>query len=145
MLYFLVYIFLEVIISVNISSAIGGLVTFLEIIISGFIGVSLLMNFKSNFRENLNAVSYDCMNLKQFQNLNLFTLIGAIFMVLPGFFTDILGALMQFSVFTTMLVNSYNVKFAKCKTNFDTYQTNNIKKESNVIDVEIINDNSRIS
>ena len=145
MLYFLVYIFLEVIISVNISSAIGGLVTFLEIIISGFIGVSLLMNFKSNFRENLNAVSYDCMNLKQFQNLNLFTLIGAIFMVLPGFFTDILGALMQFSVFTTMLVNSYNVKFAKCNTNFDTNQTNNIKKESNVIDVEIINDNNRIS
>jgi 2-isopropylmalate synthase/UPF0716 protein FxsA len=145
MLYFLVYIFLEVIISVNISSAIGGLVTFLEIIISGFIGVSLLMNFKSNFRENLNAVSYDCMNLKQFQNLNLFTLIGAIFMVLPGFFTDILGALMQFSVFTTMLVNSYNVKFAKCNTNFDTNQTNNVKKESNVIDVEIINDNNRIS
>jgi len=145
MLYFLVYIFLEVIISVNISSAVGGLVTFLEIIISGFIGVSLLMNFKSNFRENLNAVSYDCMNLKQFQNLNLFTLIGAIFMVLPGFFTDILGALMQFSVFTTMLVNSYNVKFAKCNTNFDTNQTNNVKKESNVIDVEIINDNNRIS
>ena len=145
MLYFLVYIFLEVIISVNISSAIGGLVTFLEIIISGFIGVSLLMNFKSNFRENLNAVSYDCMNLKQFQNLNLFTLIGAIFMVLPGFFTDILGALMQFSVFTTMLVNSYNVKFAKCNTNFDTNQTNNVEKESNVIDVEIINDNNRIS
>ena len=145
MLYFLVYIFLEVIISVNISSAIGGLVTFLEIIISGFIGVSLLMNFKSNFRENLNAVSYDCMNLKQFQNLNLFTLIGAIFMVLPGFFTDILGALMQFSVFTTMLVNSYNVKFAKCNTSFDTNQTNNVKKESNVIDVEIINDNNRIS
>jgi len=145
MLYFLVYIFLEVIISVNISSAIGGLVTFLEIIISGFIGVSLLINFKSNFRENLNAVSYDCMNLKQFQNLNLFTLIGAIFMVLPGFFTDILGALMQFSVFTTMLVNSYNVKFAKCNTNFDTNQTNNVKKESNVIDVEIISDNNRIS
>jgi 2-isopropylmalate synthase/UPF0716 protein FxsA len=85
------------------------------------------------------------MNLKQFQNLNLFTLIGAIFMVLPGFFTDILGALMQFSVFTTMLVNSYNVKFAKCNTNFDTNQTNNVKKESNVIDVEIINDNNRIS
>ena len=145
MLYFLVYIFLEVIISVNISSAIGGLVTFLEIIISGFIGVSLLINFKSNFRENLNAVSYDCMNLKQFQNLNLFTFIGAIFMVLPGFFTDILGALMQFSIFTTMLVNSYNVKFAKCNTNFDTNQTNNVKKESNVIDVEIINDNNRIS
>ena len=84
------------------------------------------------------------MNLKQFQNLNLFTLIGAIFMVLPGFFTDILGALMQFSVFTTMLVNSYNVKFAKCNTNFDTNQTNNVKKESNVIDVEIISDNATI-
>ena len=143
--YFLVYIFLEVLISVNISSSIGGLMTFIEIVMSAFIGVSILMNFKATLRENLSAVSYNCIDLQQFQKLNLFTLIGAIFMILPGFFTDILGGLMQFSVLTSMLVNRYNVKSGNCKTNFDTNQTNNMKKDSNVIDVEIISDNNRIS
>ncbi len=141
MLYFVVYLFLEVLISVNISSAIGGLMTFLEIVMSAFIGVSILMNFKSTLRENLSAVSYNCIDLQQFQKLNLFTLIGAILMIVPGFFTDIIGGLMQFSVLTSMLVNRYNVKSGNCKTNFET---NNIKKDSDVIDVEIISDNASI-
>jgi 2-isopropylmalate synthase/UPF0716 protein FxsA len=145
MQYILVYIFIEVLVSVNISSSLGGLMTFLEIVMSGFIGMSILMNFKSNLRENLSAVSYSCIDLKQFQQLNLFTLIGAIFMILPGFFTDILGVLMQFSVVTNMLVNRYHIKSGNCKVDFDTYQTNNIKKDPNVIDVEIISDNNRIS
>ena len=139
MIYFIVYLFLEVLISVNISSAIGGLMTFIEILLSAFIGISILVNFKSTLRENLYAVSYDCIDLEQFQKLNLFTLIGAIFMIVPGFLTDILGALMQFSVFTTMLVNRYHFKSANCSTK---YEQNNIKKDIDVIDVEIISDNS---
>jgi 2-isopropylmalate synthase/UPF0716 protein FxsA len=145
MQYILVYIFIEVLVSVNISSSLGGLMTFLEIVMSGFIGMSILMNFKSTLRENLSPVSHSCIDLKQFQQLNLFTLTGAIFMILPGFFTDILGVLMQFSVVTNMLVNRYHIKSGNCKVDFDTYQTNNIKKDPNVIDVEIISDNNRIS
>jgi len=139
MIYFVVYLFLEVLISVNISSSIGGLMTFIEIVFSAFLGISILINFKSTLKENLNAVSYDCIDLKQFQKLNLFTLIGAIFMIVPGFFTDIIGLLMQFSVFTSMLVNRYHVKSSTCKPRFDT---KNIKKDSDVIDVEIISDNT---
>ena len=141
MLYFVVYLFLEVLISVNISSAIGGLMTFFEIMMTAFIGMSILVNFRKTLVENLTAVSYSCIDLEQFQKLNLFTLIGAIFLIVPGFFTDIVGLLMQFSVLTSMFVNRYNVKSGNCKPN---YENINSQKDSNVIDVEIINDNTSI-
>jgi len=142
MKYFLLYLFLEVIVSVNISSYIGGLITFFEILLSAFIGISILINFRKTLVENMTAVSYNCIDLEQFQRLNLFTLFGAILLIIPGFLTDILGILLQFGVFTSMIVNRYNVKSGKCNTNFTNQ--NNLKKDSNVIDVEIISDNSTI-
>ncbi len=141
MIYFLIYLFFEVLIFVNISSAIGGLATFFEIILSAIFGIVILMNFKSTLSENLRAVSYNCIDLKQFQSLNLFTIFGAILLILPGFLTDLVGILLQFSVFTTMLVNRYNVKSGKCKTN---YKKNSREKDIDVIDVEIISDNTYI-
>jgi len=143
MLYFVVYLFLEVLISVNISSSIGGLMTFLEIIMTAFIGISILLNFRKTLVENLTAVSYNCIDLEQFQKLNLFTLIGAIFLIMPGFLTDIIGILMQFSVITSMFVNRYNVKSGSCNTS-KNYENINTQKDPNVIDVEIINDNTSI-
>ena len=136
MIYFLLYLFLEVIVSVQISSAIGGLATFFEILLSAFVGISILVNFRKNLVENMTAVSYNCIDLEQFQRLNLFTLIGAILLIVPGFLTDILGILLQFSVFTSMIVNRYNVKSGKCNSSFE--EQNHIKKDSDVIDVEII-------
>jgi len=141
MIYFVVYLFLEVLISVNISSYIGGLATFFEIVASAFFGISILVNFRKTLVENMTAVSYNCIDLKQFQSLNLFTIFGAILLIIPGFMTDILGLLLQFSVFTSMLVNRYNVKSGKCKTD---HEKNHIKKDTDVIDVEIISDNTPI-
>ena len=69
MIYFIVYLFLEVLVSVNISSAIGGLATFFEIILSAFIGISILVNFRKTLVENFTAVSYNCIDLEQFQKL----------------------------------------------------------------------------
>ena len=140
--YFLVYLFLEVLISVNISSAIGGLATFFEIMLSAIYGISILMNFRNTLMENMTAVSYSCIDLEQFQKLNLFTIFGGILLIVPGFLTDILGILFQFSAFTSMAVNRYNVKSGKCNTEF---KQNNIQKDSDdVIDVEIISDNTPI-
>jgi len=145
MIYFVVYLFLEVLVSVNISSAIGGLATFFEIILTAFLGISILVNFRKTLVENLTAVSYDCIDLQQFQSLNLFTLIGAILLIVPGFMTDILGGVMQFSVLTSMFVNRYNVKSGNCEAKTqENFRQNNIQKDSDVIDVEIINDNTSI-
>ena len=145
MLYFLAYLFLEVLISVNISSSIGGLATFIEITLSAFLGVSILINFRKTLVENMTAVSYSCIDLEQFQKLNLFTLFGAILLIVPGFMTDIVGVLLQFGVFTSMIVNRYNVKSGNCKPKQDeSYHTNIRQKDSDVIDVEIISDNPAI-
>jgi len=141
-IYFIVYLFLEVLISVNISSQIGGLATFFEIIASAFVGLSILVNFRKTLVENMTAVSYNCIDLEQFQRLNLFTLFGAILLIIPGFLTDIMGVLLQFSVFTSMIVNRYNVKSGNCKSSFS--EQANLKKDSDVIDVEIISDNATI-
>ena len=142
MIYFIAYLFLEVLISVNISSQIGGLATFFEIIASAFVGLSILVNFRKTLVENMTAVSYNCIDLEQFQRLNLFTLFGAILLIIPGFLTDIMGALLQFSVFTSMIVNRYNVKSDNCNSSFSEQE--NIKKDSDVIDVEIISDNATL-
>jgi len=139
MIYFIVYLFLEVLISVNISSVIGGLATFFEIIISAFIGISILINFRKTLVENMTTASYGAIDLEQFQRLNLFTIIGGILLIVPGFLTDILGVLLQFSALTTMAINRFNIKSGKYKTN---QKQNNITKDSDVIDVEIINDNT---
>ena len=146
MIYFVIYLFLEVLVSVNISSSIGGLATFFEIVFTAFIGISILVNFRTTLLHNITAVSYHAIDLTEFQRLNLFTIIGAILLIIPGFMTDILGALMQFSVFTSMLVNRYNVKSGNYKPSNNQENINNIEKniqkDSDVIDVEIISDSS---
>ena len=143
MVYFLLYLFLEVIISVNIAGKIGGLATFFELIGSAMVGIIILANFKNSLVQNLQSVSLKKIDLQEFQRLNIFTLVGAILLIIPGFLTDIIGALLQFSVITTMLVN----KFAAPKVdpfqdiNYNNY--NNDKEISDeIIDVEIISDNS---
>jgi 2-isopropylmalate synthase/UPF0716 protein FxsA len=143
MIYFIIYLFLEVIVSVNISSAIGGFATFIEIILSALVGISILVNFRATLMENMSAVSYNCIDLEQFQRLNLFTLFGAILMIVPGFLTDILGGLLQFGVITSMIVNRYNVKSGNCKTPYNDNKTN-FEKDSDVIDVEIISDSTTV-
>ncbi|WP_297441694.1 FxsA family protein [Sulfurimonas sp.] len=139
--YFIIYLFLEVLVSVQISSAIGGLATFFEILFTAFVGISILVNFRKTLVENMSAVSYNCIDLAEFQRLNLFTLIGAILLIIPGFLTDILGVLLQFSALTSMIVNRYNVKSGKCNTSFKEEQIDK-QKDSDVIDVEIISDSS---
>jgi 2-isopropylmalate synthase/UPF0716 protein FxsA len=139
MIYFLIYLFFEVIISVNISSAIGGLNTFFEIMLSAFVGISILINFRSTLSENMSAFSMHHIDLEEFQRLNIFTLVGAFLLIVPGFLTDILGLLLQFSVFTKMLVNRFT---AKSHMDRPTHHQTTIEKEDNVIDVEIIHDDT---
>ncbi|WP_321778599.1 FxsA family protein [Sulfurimonas sp.] len=143
MKYFVIYLFLEVLISVNVSSAIGGLVTFFEIILTATIGIYLLMNFRETLLQNITAVSYHAIDLREFKRLNLFTIIGAILLIIPGFLTDAIGALMQFSVFTSMLVTRYNVNAGNYEAQKqEEHIQKNIKKDSDVIDVEIISDDT---
>ncbi len=140
MIYFLIYLLLETLVSVEISSVLGGFATFLEIVITAFVGIAILSNFRNTMVENLRAVSFGQIDLEEFQRLNLFTIIGAILLIIPGFLTDIIGALLQFSAFTSMLVNRYGVQSKNKNDMFYTHETYETYKENDddVIDVEII-------
>lgn len=134
MIYFLLYLFLEVVISVNIASQIGGVWTFVELIASAVTGFIILVNFKGTLSENIHALNQARIDPMEFQQLNLFMLLGAMLLILPGFLTDIIGILLQFSVVTKMLVNRF---VAKSPRN-SSYSA----KDENVIDVEIVDDDT---
>ena len=135
MIYFLIYLFLEVVVSVNIASAIGGVWTFVELIASAALGFVVLANFKGTLAENIHALNHARIDPMEFQQLNLFTLLGAFLLILPGFLTDIIGLLLQWGVVTKMLVNRFVAQSQPHHTS-----NSSIKRDENVIDVEIVDD-----
>ncbi|WP_024953999.1 FxsA family protein [Sulfurospirillum arcachonense] len=137
--YFLVYLLLEVFVSVNISSNIGALATFLEIIFSAMVGFILLANFRNTLMESMQAMQKRTISMQEFQKLNAFTLLGALLLIVPGFFSDIIGLFLQFSFFATLFAK----KILHVKDNIDIDDIQNIdrtKENNEIIDVEVIDD-----
>lgn len=129
------YIFAEVLISVQVAGVIGGLGTFFEIMFSGFIGLLLLLNVKTTMIESLKAMSNNCITMREFQELNIFALLGAVLLILPGILSDMIGILMQFSVFTALIASRFNKSNGECTPN---------QGENNVIDVEIVHNSTKL-
>ena len=150
MIYFLIYLFIEVMVSSFFVTLIGGLNTFLEILFSAFIGVYILNNFKYSMNENINKIRTGQITQEEFITTNASKSFGAILLIVPGFFTDIVGILLQLGLFVTLVSKIFSVKVGKHtiyrSTHFtsDKQYTNNNKKEidNEIIDVEIIDDNT---
>jgi len=136
--YLLLYLFVETLVSVAIASSIGGLLTFFEIIISAFVGFVIIATFNYSIRDSLNAVVRGEMSQSEFQRMNLASIGGAILLIIPGFFTDIVGLLLQFqkiaSIFAIKILQLKNNNQEK-KEKFDPFTK---QGEDDVIDVEVI-------
>lgn len=134
MIYFLIYLFLEVVVSVNIASKIGGVATFIELILSAMSGIILLSNSRFTVFESMRSLANGEITMEEFQKLNLFSILGAILLIIPGFFSDILGLFLQFSFFGTLFAKKIlHLKRKKGMQN----------EESDVIDVEIIEEHPK--
>ncbi len=127
MLYFLLYLFIETFVSVQIASAIGPLWTFLEIIASALYGMWIIKNMHIQMMATMQALANGEISVEEFESMNLYTLVGAILLIIPGFFTDILGILLQFGVFSRFIAR----KIFKLKSK-------RASEDKDVIDVEII-------
>lgn len=125
----IIYLFLEIYLSVTIASEIGALATFLEVIVSALLGAFFLKSFQHNSMNYLQSLSRGEMSLDDFQKFGVYTLIGSILLIIPGFLTDILGLLLQFSGFGKIFAS----KIIKPKHN-----ANSFNKEDEIIDVEVI-------
>ncbi len=125
-------------ISTKMASAIGGFSTFLEIIVSAMVGFSLVANFRYTFFESLNALNNRSISIEEFQKLNAFSLLGAFLLILPGFFSDFLGLMLQFSFFATLFARK--ILHVKSRDRYENFKDKGI--DDDVIDVEIIEHNT---
>jgi len=128
---FILYLFFEVLLSVTVSSYIGALWTFIEIVVTMFLGVWIILTLKQEAFKQLQQMANNLLSMEAFAQMNLFSFLGAIFLIIPGFLTDILGLLLQFSWVSNVIVNRFSAKYDSCSQP---------KGEDNVIDVEIVDD-----
>lgn len=140
MVYFIVYLFLEVYISVNTFSSLGAFGSFIEIILSAFIGLVLLVNFRYTLSESLMALRNQNITPQTFKALNILTIIGAIFMILPGILSDVLGVLMQFGFVSTFIKNRLGVQSS---SNYNNFTKTDKRSDDEIIDVEVIDHNTK--
>lgn len=130
MISFLIYLFLEVMVTTQIASRIGGVATFIEIISSAAVGIVILLNFRHTLSENIRALQSRQIDTEGFMQRNLMGVLGAILLILPGFLGDAVGLLMQFTLVAKLLINRFSRKYVKPNQPKDDY----------VIDAEIIDD-----
>jgi len=128
--FIILYLFIEVLVSVEFASRLGGLLTFIEIVVSALIGFFLLTNFRYTLAQSMTGLMNGSISVQDFQKMSLFTLIGAMLLIVPGFFSDILGVLLQFSFFGTL--------FASKVLNLKNKKNMNREGKDDAIDVEVI-------
>ena len=161
MVYFIIYLFFEVMISSSIAGKVGGLSIFLEILLTALIGIMILKNFKFSLGESINKARAGQITQEEFIKTNAGKAFGAILLIIPGFFTDIIGVMLQFSFLVVILSRifkfqkpmkntTYSTNFGSTHFEYDanTYKhTNNTNYKRNsdeIIDVEVIDDNKSI-
>jgi 2-isopropylmalate synthase/UPF0716 protein FxsA len=144
-------------VSTFFASMIGGLLTFIEIVLSAFIGVFLLRTFQFSIIESGQKLSRTEITQEEFITSNMSKAIGAILLIVPGFFTDILGVFLQFGILTFFLTKLFSFK-PKRSDEQNQYNNSHFHYESynnyeqpkrrydheEIIDVEIIDDNKSI-
>jgi len=139
MIYFLLYLFLEVVISSAVASNIGGLMMFGEIILSAFIGIGILFNFRTTLVTNIMELKERRVDANGFYKRNLLSLLAAILLILPGILTDIIAVAIEIFLLGQLIVNRFTPKFPQ--EDLENQQnTSYYSKDDNVIDAEIISD-----
>ena len=124
---FLIYLLCEIWVSFVITDFIGVLGFFLEVLLSAFLGFAILVNFRIFFSDALMRLKNRAMSYEAFVSSNIFRILGAFLLILPGALSDIIGLLMQFSTLGFFFVKP----FVKNPKN---------KEDSEIIDVEVIDE-----
>ena len=125
MKYFILYFILELCISISTFYFFGWTLTFLEIICTFFLGIFIIYNFKSNIFSNFTSMIKNEFSFDKYKSLSLYSLLGALFLIIPGILTDVIGILMQFEAVGLLISAKILAK-------------KNKKGENDVIDVEVI-------
>jgi len=136
LIYFLVYLFLEILFSYEFAKIFTPLGFFIEVLITALIGVYIIRTLPFSINESMMKVLKREISEEEFLSIGIFKFIGAILLIIPGFFSDILGALFLFEPFARWIAK----KFLPQQNNFYTYTDT----DNDIIDVEIIEERKEI-
>ena len=127
------YFFLELYFSLAVGSEIGFLNSVIWILLSFIFGMGLLKNAHLSIMGNMQSVMTGKITPKSFHNASTAYFLGAILLIIPGVFSDFLGAIAL--IYTLFLKIGGTIPSIKTNNNIK----NSTKQgDDNVIDVEII-------
>ncbi|HHD82323.1 MAG TPA: FxsA family protein [Campylobacterales bacterium] len=137
MIYLLIFLMLELFLSLEVGSHIGFLWTVIWIVSTFVIGIGLIQNAHTTMQTNMQSLRNGRLNVKSFHDSATSYFLGAIFLIIPGVFSDILGVISL--LYTFYLQLGGKMSRSKDKTNI-----NNLNKQGDddVIDVEVIESSS---
>lgn len=128
------FLLLELYLSLKTGETIGFFWSVVWIVLSFMLGVLLLQRSSETMMGNMQSMRRGKLDIRRFQNASMSYFIGAILLIIPGVFSDLLGIV--------ALVYTLYLQFvAKITPEGTTHFTK--QGDDNVIDVEIIDEHSR--
>jgi len=137
MIYIIPFLLLELFLSLKVGESIGFGWSVIWIVSSFLIGMGLIQNGATSMKKSMEGLSSGKLDMKSFHDSATSYFLGAILLIIPGVFTDILGVIALLYTFYLQLGGT--IRNSKHKTNI-----NNMNKQgdNDVIDVEIIESSS---
>ena len=130
LIYFLGYLFLEILFSYEFANIFTPFGLFLEVLLTAIAGITIIRTLNFSMYESMQRVMRREISEEEFISIGLFKLIGAVLLFIPGVFSDMVGLFLMFEPFAKW--------FAKKIFKRDIVYTNNHFDNSEIIDVEII-------
>ncbi len=140
MIYIIPFLLLELFLSLKVGEVIGFGWSVIWIVSSFLIGMSLIQNGAMTMKKSMEGLSSGKLNMKSFHDSATSYFLGSILLIIPGVFTDILGAIALLYTFYLQLGGT--IANSKNRTNINN---TNKQGDEDVIDVEIIESSSAIN
>jgi UPF0716 family protein affecting phage T7 exclusion len=140
MVYIIPFLLLELFLSLKVGENIGFGWSVIWILSSFLIGMGLIQNGATTMKKSMEGLSSGKLDMKGFHDSATSYFLGAILLIIPGVFTDILGVIALLYTFYLQLGGT--IPNSKNKTNINNKYNTNKKGDEDVIDVEIIESSS---
>jgi UPF0716 family protein affecting phage T7 exclusion len=131
MIVLVAYFIIELLASIKLGITIGFGWSVVWVIATSIVGALLLRLSPYAIMDSFNKIGFEKFNIVSAQNAAISYVLGAILLIIPGVFSDILGIFL-------LLYTLYLRFFAKIPS--EREQFTKYKGDDNVIDVEIIDD-----
>ena len=138
MIYILLFFIFELFLSLEVGSSIGFLWSVIWIVGTFILGMGLIQNAHTTIKLNMESLKAGKLNMKTFHDSATSYFLGAVLLIVPGVFSDILGLIALLYTFYLQLGGT--IANSKNKTNINN---SNKQGDNDVIDVEIIESSSR--